>query len=82
MYQIKADEMPFRIQKKYLYFAKWVCIGRTLNVGISSNLGEILREFGEILGKYRILDDSSLGSKGLSFWGNYFLPTCTGLSVE
>ena len=32
---------------------------------LAPNLGEILREFGEILGKYRILDDSSLGSKGL-----------------
>ena len=32
---------------------------------LARNLGEILREFGEILGKYRILDDSSLGSKGL-----------------
>ena len=33
---------------------------------LARNLGEILREFGEILGKYRILDDSSLGSKGLN----------------
>ena len=32
---------------------------------LARNLGEILREFGEILGKYRILDNSSLGSKGL-----------------
>ena len=28
------------------------------------NIGEILREFGEILGKYRILDDKSMGSIG------------------
>ena len=34
---------------------------------LARNLWEILREFGEILGKYRILDDSSLGSKGLNF---------------
>ena len=34
-------------------------------------LGEILREFGEILGKYRILDDSSLGSKGLRPSSNF-----------
>ena len=33
---------------------------------LARNLGEILREFGEILGKYHILDDSSLGAKGLS----------------
>ena len=32
---------------------------------LARNLGQILREFGEILGKYRILDDSSLGPKGL-----------------
>ena len=32
---------------------------------LARNLGEILREFGEILGKYRILDESSVGSKGL-----------------
>ena len=31
---------------------------------LARNLWEILREFGEIRGKYRILDDSSLGSKG------------------
>ena len=29
------------------------------------NFGEILREFGEILGKYRIMDGRSVGSKGL-----------------
>ena len=41
---------------------------------LARNLGEILREFGEILGKYRILDDSSLGSKGLIFplrWASF-----------
>ena len=32
---------------------------------LALNLGEILREFGEILGKYRILDESSVGSKGI-----------------
>ena len=36
-----------------------------------SNFGEILREFGEILGKYRNLDGRSLGSIGLS--NDYFL---------
>ena len=30
------------------------------------NIGEILREFGEILGKYRILDERSMGSIGLN----------------
>ena len=33
---------------------------------LALNLGEILREFGEILRKYRILDESSVGSKGLT----------------
>ena len=32
---------------------------------------DILREFGEILGKYRILDGTSVGSKGLT------LPLCS-----
>ena len=29
---------------------------------LALNIGEILREFGEILGKYRILDERSMGS--------------------
>ena len=32
---------------------------------VALNFGEILREFGEILGKYRILDGKSPGSIGL-----------------
>ena len=32
---------------------------------LALNFGEILREFGEILGKYRMLDVKSVGSKGL-----------------
>ena len=31
---------------------------------LALNLVEILREFGEILGKYRLLDESSVRSKG------------------
>ena len=34
-------------------------------MGISSTLEKILREFGEILGKYHILDESSVWYKGL-----------------
>ena len=38
----------------------------SLNIYIfAQKLGGILREFWEILGKYRILDVGSLGSKGL-----------------
>ena len=31
---------------------------------LAIHLGEILKEFGEILGKYHLLDESSVGSKG------------------
>ena len=40
------------------------------------NFGEILREFGEILGKYRILDDRSVGSIGLMILSLYSLTFC------
>ena len=33
---------------------------------LALNIGEILREFGEILGKYRILDERFMGSIGLT----------------
>ena len=42
-----------------------IYVGKTLNLALALNFGEILREFGEILGKYRILDGRSVGSKGL-----------------
>ena len=32
---------------------------------LALNFGEILREFGQILGKYRIWDRRSMGSKGM-----------------
>ena len=56
IYQIKADEMPFPRLKKLFRFDKKVCVGRTLNSDnlLALNFGESLREFGEILGKYRI----------------------------
>ena len=41
-----------------------MCVGKTLNMIVALNFGEILREFGEILGKYRILDGRSPGSIG------------------
>ena len=34
---------------------------------LALNIGEILRESGEILGKYRILDERSMGSIGLMY---------------
>ena len=42
-----------------------MCVGNTLNMDSCSKFGEILREFGEILGKYRTLDGRSPGSIGL-----------------
>ena len=53
------------MQKKSFRFDKKVCVGNNLNLGICSKLGGILREFWEILGKYRILDGRPLGSIGL-----------------
>ena len=63
-YQIKANEMPFPMQKKSFRFDKKVYVGRTLSWIPALDFGEILREFGEILGKHRILDGRSMGSKG------------------
>ena len=53
---------PFKCKRNYL-----VLINRYSLVGLgllALNSGEILREFGEILGKYRILDGRSMGSIG------------------
>ena len=51
------------MQRKSFRFDKNVCVGKTLNLGIFAlNLGGILREFGDSLGKYRILDGRPLGS--------------------
>ena len=41
-------------------------LSKTLNLNICSRDRGILREFGEILGKYSILDVKSVGSKRLS----------------
>ena len=49
---------------------------------LARNLGEILREFGEILGKYHILNDSSLGSKGLNVHLQKTLRSGKVLSIE
>ena len=42
-----------------------VCVGRTWIWILDLNSGEILRELGKFLGKYRTLDGRSMGSKGL-----------------
>ena len=39
-------------------------MGRRQNLDISCKFWGIMREFGKILGKYRILDRRSLGCKG------------------
>ena len=55
------------MQKKSFRFDKKVCVGKNLNLGICSKFGGNLREFWEILGKYRILDGRPLGSIGLNW---------------
>ena len=52
----------------------FVLINRRAQVGLgiwilALNFGEILREFGDILGKYRRLDGRSVGSIGLNLTG-------------
>ena len=42
---------------------------------LALNIGEILREFGEILGKYLILDERSMGSIGLTLLLMYQIDT-------
>ena len=39
---------------------------KTFNLKVVLNFEDILMDFGEILGKYRILDGRSVGSKGLN----------------
>ena len=39
---------------------------------LALNIWEILREFGEILGKYRILDERSMGSIGITLSFAFF----------
>ena len=53
------------MQKKIFHFDKYMCVGKTLNLDSCSKFGEILREFGKVLGKYRILDGRPPGSIGL-----------------
>ena len=64
MYQIKAHKMLIQMQEKSFRFDNEVFLGGTLNWILALNFGEILREFGEILGKCRMLDVKSVGSKG------------------
>ena len=63
--------MLFKVQKKLICFDKKLVRRNTL-MKISSNVWgnfeEILREFWELPGKYRMLDVESVGSKGLSQW--------------
>ena len=67
IYQIKASEIPCEMQKTCFRFDKYMCVSETLNM---DSFGEILREFGEILGKYRMLDGRSPGSIGLNILTN------------
>ena len=62
---IKLKPMKFHIEYKRNSFGKNVCLGSTLNLGVCSKFWANLREFWEILGKYRILEGRPLGSIGL-----------------
>ena len=66
IYQIKDNEMLIQMQKKSIRFDKNVFLGGTLNLDISSKCLGKFKEFGEILGKYRMFDVKSVGSKWLS----------------
>ena len=52
-------EFPFKYKRNY-----FVLMNRYIRI-LALSFGEILREFGEILGKYRMLNGRSVGSKGL-----------------
>ena len=56
-----------------------MCIGETLNIDSCSKFGEILREFGETLGKYCILDGRFPGSIGLTCIPHYVTVVTKGL---
>ena len=45
------------------------------------NFGKILREFGEILGKYRILNGRSVRSKGLNVISGYVNAKCHAMFI-
>ena len=60
IYQIKAIENPYQMQKKSCSLEKNVCLGKPLNL-------DILPAFEDILGimeKYRTLDENLWGLKG------------------
>ena len=58
---LKMQKKSFRFDKKV-----FLILSETLNLDISSKFCGNLREFGEILGKYRMLDVKPVGSKGLN----------------
>ena len=57
-FHIKCKRNHFVLIKRYALVALWIWV-------FALNLGGILREFWEILGKYRIFDKRPLGSIGL-----------------
>ena len=63
IYEIKAAEMLVQMQNHIVLINRYALVGLRIWI-LALNSGEILREFGEILGKYRILEGRSVGSKG------------------
>ena len=56
--------MLIQIQQRSYRVDEQLFLGETLNLGMCSNFGEILRKIWEILGKYRIPGTNSWGLKG------------------
>ena len=52
------------MQKELFRSEKLLCVGKTLNLDICSKFWGNCEGFGEILGKSRIWDGRSMGSKG------------------
>ena len=63
--KLKVLKCWFRCKRNHFVSIKRYVLAGLWIWRLALNSGEILREFGEILGKYRILDARSMGSKGL-----------------
>ena len=75
--KLKPMKFPFQYKINYI-----ILINRCGVVGfliwiLALTFGDILREFGEILGKYRMLNRRSMGSKGLRYHPILFTYECT-----
>ena len=67
--KLKVLKCWFRCKRSHIVSINRYALAGLWIWRLALNSGEILREFGEILGKYRILDARSVGSKGLKMGG-------------